>query len=44
VQNPEKLYREPRLMIVLGLCIAVLTALLFVDMPWLRHAFPKSQP
>jgi 4-hydroxybenzoate polyprenyltransferase len=44
VQNPEKLYREPRLMIVLGLCIAVLTVLLFVDMPGLRNAFPKSQP
>ena len=44
VQNPEKLYREPRLMIVLGLCIAVLAVLLFVDMPWIGSVFPKSQP
>lgn len=42
VQNPEKLYREPLLMTVLILCITVFTALLFVDMPWLRSCFPPS--
>jgi 4-hydroxybenzoate polyprenyltransferase len=44
VQNPEKLYREPRLMAVLVLCIAVSTILLFVDIPWLGALFPKSLP
>lgn len=44
VQNPEKLYREPRLMAVLGLCIATFTVLLFIDLPWLQSCFPKSHP
>ncbi|MGA2807523.1 MAG: UbiA family prenyltransferase [Terracidiphilus sp.] len=44
VQNPEKLYREPRLMLVLVLCIAVFAALLFIDMPWIDGLFPKSLP
>jgi len=44
VQNPEKLYREPRLMMVLGLCVAVIVALLFIDIPWISSVFPKSQP
>ena len=44
VQNPEKLYREPKLMIALVLCIAVFTILLFVDMPWLVNLFPQSRP
>jgi 4-hydroxybenzoate polyprenyltransferase len=44
VQNPEKLYRQPRLMLVLSLCIAVLVLLLFVDIPWIGNAFPKSHP
>jgi decaprenyl-phosphate phosphoribosyltransferase len=43
-QNPEKLYREPYLMVVLALCTAVIVALLFVDIPWISTAFPKSQP
>jgi hypothetical protein len=42
VQNPEKLYREPRLMAVLVLCLAVFTALLFVDIPWVGTLFPKT--
>ena len=42
VQNPEKLYREPRLMIPLVICIMVLTLLLFVKLPWLESMFPKS--
>jgi len=44
VQNPEKLYREPRLMLALTLCIAVCTILLFVDVPWIGTLFPKSHP
>ena len=44
VQNPEKLYREPRLMLILLLCIGVFTLLLFVNLPWLHAWFPKSQP
>ena len=44
VQNPEKLYREPRLMLVLLLCIAVFAALLFIDIPWIGTLFPKSLP
>jgi bacteriorhodopsin len=44
VQNPEKLYREPRLMVPLVVCIAVLTLLLFIKLPWLESMFPKSAP
>ncbi|HUX43772.1 MAG TPA: UbiA family prenyltransferase [Terracidiphilus sp.] len=44
VQNPEKLYREPRLMLALVLCIVVFIVLLFVDMPWIAGLFPKSHP
>jgi decaprenyl-phosphate phosphoribosyltransferase len=42
VQNPEKLYREPRLMLSLALCVGVLILLLFVDLPWIGNIFPKS--
>lgn len=44
VQNPEKLYREPRLMSVLGLTIVAFTILLFVDIPWISTIFIKSHP
>jgi 4-hydroxybenzoate polyprenyltransferase len=44
VQNPEKLYREPRLMAVLVVCIVVFIVLLFVNIPWLITFFPKSRP
>lgn len=44
VQNPEKLYREPRLMAVLGLCVVLFVTLLFVHIPWIIDFFPKSQP
>jgi len=43
VQNPEKLYREPRLMLVLTLCAFVILVLLFVDLPWISYVLPKSQ-
>ena len=42
VQNPEKLYREPRLMTVLILCVFAFGLLLFVDVPWLTTLFPRS--
>jgi decaprenyl-phosphate phosphoribosyltransferase len=43
VQNPEKLYREPRLMVPLMICSAALILLMFVDLPWLASMFPKSR-
>jgi 4-hydroxybenzoate polyprenyltransferase len=44
VQNPERLYREPRLMIPLGICVALIVLLLFVNLPWIGTLFPKSTP
>lgn len=43
VQNPEKLYRQPKLMIALALCVILFSVLLFVHIPWLMSIFPKSQ-
>jgi 4-hydroxybenzoate polyprenyltransferase len=42
VQNPEKLYREPRLMVLLAACSFVLFVMSFVNLPWLAQVFPKS--
>ena len=42
VQNPEKLYREPRVMALLGICCTVLILTSFVQIPWLAQVFPKS--
>jgi ABC-type dipeptide/oligopeptide/nickel transport system permease subunit len=42
VQNPEKLYREPRVMILVVVCTIVLTVMSFVNLPWLARLFPKS--
>jgi 4-hydroxybenzoate polyprenyltransferase len=44
VQNPERLYREPSLMIPLFFCIALMALLLFVNVPWIALMFPKSTP
>jgi decaprenyl-phosphate phosphoribosyltransferase len=44
VQNPELLYRNRALMIPLVICIALMTALLFINVPWLADTFPKSTP
>ena len=44
VQNPEKLYREPRLMLVLTFCVVLFILLLFVHIPWITDFFPKSEP
>ncbi len=42
VQHPEKLYREPALMALLGVCSAVLIVTSFIHLPWLAEMFPKS--
>jgi 4-hydroxybenzoate polyprenyltransferase len=42
VQNPEKLFREPRVMALLAVCCTVLVLTSFVQMPWLAQIFPKS--
>lgn len=42
VQNPEKLYKEPRLMVPFVICAAALILLMFVDIPWIESFFPKS--
>jgi 4-hydroxybenzoate polyprenyltransferase len=42
VQNPEKLYREPRVMALLVVCCVVLIAMLYIDLPWLPRLFPRS--
>jgi decaprenyl-phosphate phosphoribosyltransferase len=42
VQNPEKLFREPRLMTLLAVCCTVLVLTSFVHLPWLAQVFPKS--
>jgi 4-hydroxybenzoate polyprenyltransferase len=42
VQHPEKLYREPRVMVLLMVCSFVLVAMLYINLPWLARIFPKS--
>jgi 4-hydroxybenzoate polyprenyltransferase len=42
VEHPEKLYREPTLMVLLVACVALMTVLLFVDLPFLHDAFSPS--
>ncbi|MGD0097519.1 MAG: UbiA family prenyltransferase [Terracidiphilus sp.] len=44
VQNPELLYREPKLMIPLSICVALIVLLLFVNLPWIGILFPRSTP
>jgi 4-hydroxybenzoate polyprenyltransferase len=44
VQNPERLYREPSLMVPLCICVALIVLLLFVNVPWIATVFPKSTP
>ena len=41
-QRPEHLMREPRLLAALAVCVLVLAALLFIDIPALHHAFPPT--
>jgi 4-hydroxybenzoate polyprenyltransferase len=42
VQNPERLYREPRIMTLLAVCCVVMVAMLYINLPWLARVFPKS--
>ena len=39
VQNPEKLYREPGLMVWFTATVVVMVMLLFVRLPWLENIF-----
>ncbi len=41
-QNPEKLYKEHRLMFSVVLCAVVMAVLLVVDMPWLSDIFSPT--
>jgi 4-hydroxybenzoate polyprenyltransferase len=42
VQNPEKLYREPRLMLALVVCMIAMSTLMFVDIPYIDSLFPRT--
>jgi 4-hydroxybenzoate polyprenyltransferase len=42
VQNPEKLFREPQLMLLFAICVILLVTLLFVRVPILSQMFPRS--
>ncbi len=42
VQNPEKLYREPQLMVPLVVCIVALVLLSVIDIPQIGAMFPKA--
>jgi 4-hydroxybenzoate polyprenyltransferase len=44
VQNPEKLYREPGLMLWFTAMVAVMVLLLFVRLPWLEKMFVPTLP
>ena len=44
VQNPEKLYREPRLMLWFSATVAIMVLLLFMRMPWLENIFIPTIP
>jgi len=43
-QNPEKLYREPLLLIATIVCSAAILILMFVDIPILRDIFSPTVP
>ncbi|MGP8260509.1 MAG: UbiA prenyltransferase family protein [Acidobacteriaceae bacterium] len=44
VQNPEKLYREPGLMLWFTATVVVMVLLLFVRLPWLENIFMPTLP
>ena len=44
VQNPEKLYREPGLMLWFTATVVVMVVLLFVRLPWLENIFMPTIP
>lgn len=41
-QNPEKLYREPKLMVAVVLCTVVMSVLMYVDLPLLHQVIDPS--
>lgn len=43
VQHPERLHREPLVIIPVGLCAVAMTMLLFIDVPWLYRMFPPTR-
>jgi len=43
-EHPEKLYREPSLMVAVTLCSVVMVACLVVDMPWIGEWFTPTAP
>ncbi len=43
-QHPEKLYRQPLLVIPAALCVIAMIALLFIDVPFLYSTFRMSRP
>jgi hypothetical protein len=43
VQHPERLHREPLVIIPVGLCAVAMTTLLFIDVPWLYRVFPPTR-
>jgi 4-hydroxybenzoate polyprenyltransferase len=44
VQNPEKLYREPRLMIEAGLIAVLMVVFLYIDVPVMTRLFAPTLP
>jgi 4-hydroxybenzoate polyprenyltransferase len=44
VQNPEKLYREPGLMLWFAATVVLMAVLLFVRLPWLENLFMPTLP
>jgi hypothetical protein len=43
-EHPEKLYREPKLMLAVISCTAMMTLCLAVDMPWIGRLFIPTAP
>ena len=44
VQNPEKLYREPAIVCAVLLCVMVMLALLWIDIPAMHRIFAPTLP
>ena len=42
--SPERLYREPALMVAVCVCVAVITVLFLTDIPFLRTFFASTVP
>jgi 4-hydroxybenzoate polyprenyltransferase len=41
-QNPERLYKEPRLMVAVTVCAVVMVALMYIDLPFLHTLIDPS--